>query len=118
MHQNTVFLVIPPLFQSSCRFTAFQMENWSQNLQFCILFLHFAQIVALFADLRGFKAHRRPNMYISLKTHFSSPCMDLQCSKWKLPIKIDDFVFLTLILPNFCSFSSSKLKKLFFCHFY
>ena len=33
-----------------------------------------------------------------LHNHFFSPVMDLQCSKSKICLKIDDFVFLTFIL--------------------
>ena len=36
-----------------------------------------------------------------LHSHFFSPFMDLQCSKWKIGRKIGDFVFLTFILPKF-----------------
>ena len=40
----SIVLFAQPFFQSICGFTAFQMENLSQNWRFCIFDLHFAQI--------------------------------------------------------------------------
>ena len=39
-----------------------------------------------------------------LHNHFVSPFMDLQCSNWKIGLKIDDFVFFTSILPKIWPF--------------
>ena len=44
-----------------------------------------------------------------LWNHFFCPFMDLQCSKWHIGLKIEDFVFFTSILPkilSFCTFLS------------
>ena len=36
--------------------------------------------------------------------HFFCPFMDLQCSKWHIGLKIEDFVFFTSILPKIWPF--------------
>ena len=81
------------------------MENWLQNWKFCIFDLNFTQI---WLFLHGYDLLRPTYAFKSiclvlqcLRNHFFCPFMDLHCFKWKIGIKICDFVFLTKILPKF-----------------
>ena len=52
---------------------------------------------------------------VCLQNHFCSPVMDLQCFKWKIDLKIDKFLFLTLILANFGPFTSLRAPTANLC---
>ena len=58
-----VVLPAKPLLQSIYGLTVLQMENWPQNLHFCIFDLHFGHILPLFASLRA------PTAIIYLRKH-------------------------------------------------
>ena len=94
--------------------TVHQMQNWTQNWRFCFwppsLTFIFTQILALLANVGASTTYLCIERWIFSIVLFAKllfiSFMDLQYSKYKVDSKIDDFVFLTFILPNFWPFCS------------
>ena len=85
-----------------------KMVSWPENWRFCIFYLNFNQFFPFLhvrVLLRPMYAFQSPFLVLlCLHNHFFHPFMDLQCFKWKIGLKIVEFVFLTLILHTFCPF--------------
>ncbi len=96
-----IVLFAQPFFQSIYGFTVFQIENWPQNWRFCIFYLNFTQILPflhVWERLRPTYALQSTLLVLHcFHNHLFRTFMHLQCFKWKIGLKIVDFVFLTPI---------------------
>ena len=90
-------------FQSNYGFTALQMENWPQNLRFCIFYLHFAQILAFFhlSELLWpiCALESAILVFCYLQNYVFCPFKHLQYSKIKIGLEIVNFVFFVIWGP-------------------
>ena len=105
-----IYLNYPCIFLgkvSGLPVTVSPMEHWPQNWRFCIFYLHLAQILVHFCSIQS-----SYNLFIPflalfcLQNHFVSQFMEFKCSKWKIGLKIDDFICLISILALFAGFKA------------
>ena len=102
----------------------FSVHLWSYSvtngklalkLTICIFNLHFAQMLThfqLYDLLRPIYALQSTCLvFFCLHNHFINPFMDLQCFKWTIGLKIDDFIFLTFFAQILALFAALRDPK-------
>ena len=109
-HEKYIFGIVSfvqLLFRSIYGFTVYKMANWPQNLRF--FFTPILPKICPFLYLSEppypiYALQSAVLVLFHLHNHFFSPFMDLQCSKWQIGLKIEDFVFWTSILHTIWPF--------------